>query len=131
MEQYKAKGYIEFCLGTEGIQYRIYDYDYYKKEFEYYSLEEDIVNLMVNNKFNSEFTKTIYDLMSGEEFLESVQNGFFIDYDGHIADVFVDGYLSNLGLATDNLTQGKFLVGPEVWSEICDEFEVEVNWANK
>lgn len=109
MEQYKAKGTILFRLGVDGIEYQIYERDW----------------------FESKFTKNIYDLFDGKEFLETVEGGCIIDYDGSIADVFVDGYVSNLGLATDNLTQGKFLVDAEVWKDICDEFKVEVNWANK
>lgn len=41
---------------------------------------------------------TIYQLMSGEEFLSQVRCGGFIDYDGAISEIFVDSYVSNLGL---------------------------------
>jgi hypothetical protein len=131
MEQYKAKGYIQFCLGIDGIEYRIYDRDYYLKREKGYIKDDAFCEEVVEHIYRHKFTKDIYDLIDGKEFLEAVQGGYFIDYDGTIADIFVDGYISNLGLATDNLTKGDFLVSAEVWSEICDEFKVEVNWANK
>lgn len=107
-DKYKAKGQIIFRLGSDGIQTQI-----------------------VNDLYRGNFEKDIYDLFDGKEFLEHVQDGYITDYDGSIATVFVDGYISNLGLATDNLTQGKFLVSAEVWKDICNEFKIEVNWANK
>jgi hypothetical protein len=131
MEQYKAKGYIEFCLSQDGIQYRTYDRDYYLKREKRYINDDAFCEEVVEHMYRHNFTKNIYDLIDGKVFLENVQEGYFIDYDGTIADVFVDGYISNLGLTTDNLTKGKFLVTTEVWEEICDEFKVEVNWANK
>lgn len=131
MEQYNAKGYIEFSLGVDGIQYRIYDRDYYLKHEQGYIKDTVFCEQVVDHMYRHNFTKQIYDLIDGKKFLEAVQEGYFIDYDGIISDVFVDGYVSNLGLITDNLTKGKFLVTAEVWEEICDGFKVEVNWANK
>ena len=131
MEQYKAKGHIEFHLGIDGIKYQIYDRDYYLKQEKRYIKDDAFCEEVVEHMYQHNFTKNIYDLIDGKEFLEAVQQGYFIDYDGTIADIFVDGYISNLGLATNNLTKGKFLVDAEVWEEICDEFNVEVNWANK
>ena len=131
MEQYNAKGYIEFSLGVDGIQYRIYDRDYYLKHEHGHINDTVFCEQVVDHMYRHNFTKKIYDLIDGKKFLEAVQEGYFIDYDGTISDVFVDGYVSNLGLITDNLTKGKFLVTAEVWEEICDEFKVEVNWANK
>ena len=124
MSTYNSKGLMLFRLGANGIETQTYDKKYY---------------LAVNNNnhnfvdmiYRDSFTHTIYDLIDGKEFLESVKNYFFTDYDGHIVEVFVDGYKSNLGLATGDLTQGKFLVSSKIWSDICDEFKVEVNWANK
>jgi hypothetical protein len=131
MEQYKAKGYIEFCLGANGAQYRIYDRDHYLKQEKRHMHDEAFCQEVVDHMYRHNFTKNIYDLLPGDEFLKEVQAGCITDYDGSIADVFVDGYISNLGLATDNLTQGKFLVDDDIWSEICEVFVVEVNWANK
>ena len=131
MEQYKAKGAILFRLGIDGIEYQIFDRDWYMEDNGRYFSDPDNCKQIVDMIYEDKFTKNIYDLFDGEKFLENVEDGCIIDYDGSISDVFVDGYVSNLGLATDNLTQGKFLVDAEVWKDICDEFKVEVNWANK
>ena len=131
MEQYNAKGAIVFRLGTDGIEYQIYDRYWHMKDYGRYLSNTDTCKQIVDIIYEDKFTKNIYDLFDGTKFLEMVEDGCLIDNDGSIADVFVDGYVSNLGLATDNLTQGKFLVDAEVWKDICDEFKVEVNWANK
>ena len=44
----------------------------------------------------------IYDLFQGKEFLEDVRKGLIISNDGSIANVFVDGYDSNLGERVGN-----------------------------
>lgn len=74
---------------------------------------------------------SIYDLMSGEEFYESVDDGCFIDYDGSIVNVFINGYDSNLGLYHKGICQGDFIVDGDTWLDICKKFKVKVNWANK
>lgn len=58
-------------------------------------------------------------------------SGAIIDDDGSIANVFVDGYDSNLGLHHKGLSDGSFLVDKETFLSICAEHKVEVNWANK
>ena len=131
MTQYNAKGWIEFSLGIDGIEYRIYDRDYYLRREKAYIRDDAFCEEVVEHMYRHNFTRDIYDLIGGKEFLKNVQEGYFTDYDGTIADVFVDGYISNIGLATDNLTKGSFLVSADMWEKICDEFKVEVNWANK
>ena len=130
-DKYKAKGRIIFRLGLDGIEAQVYDRDYYLKREQHYISDKKMCEEMVDQLYRWDFEKTIYHLFDGKEFLQNVQDGYLIDYDGNIATVFVDGYVSNLGLATDNLTQGQFLVSAEVWEDICNEFKVEVNWANK
>jgi len=131
MEQYKAKGEICFRLGANGIEYTVYDRDYYLTREKTYVKDIAFCEEVVDHMYRHLFTKDIYGLFDGKEFLENVEEGYLIDYDGSISSVFVDGYLSNLGLSTDNMQQGKFLVSAEVWKDICEEFKVEVNWANK
>ena len=75
--------------------------------------------------------RIIYDLVDGEKFLEWVASGCIIDDDGSIANVFVDGYDSNLGLHHKGLSDGGFLVDKDTFLSICKEHRVEVNWANK
>lgn len=69
--------------------------------------------------------------LQGEKFLKYVQDGSITNYHGHEADVFVDGFRSNLGLLHENIQVGGFLVDEDVWIELCKEHKIEVNWANK
>lgn len=71
------------------------------------------------------------DMMSGKEFYEHVDSTYIIDYDGILGDVYVNGYKSNLGLSHKGLHQGDFMVDGETWLELCDEFDIEVEWCNK
>lgn len=75
--------------------------------------------------------KTIYHLMSGEEFFKHVDSGCIIDNDGSLANIFIDGYDSNLGLHHKGLSDGNFLVDKNTFLDICKNHKVEVNWANK
>ena len=71
------------------------------------------------------------DMMSGNDFYECVDDGCIIDYDGCIGNVYVNGYKSNLGLFHRGLCQGHFIVDGPTWLDICDEFDVKVEWCNK
>lgn len=75
----------------------------------------------------------VYDLLPGDNFAKLVHEGIITDYDGSIANVFVDGYDSNLGIidVDSKFCQGNFLVDPETFLRICNLHRVEVNWANK
>lgn len=77
------------------------------------------------------FSKTIYDLIEGEEFAKMVESGCIINDDGTLANVFVDGFDSNLGLCEIGFCQGSFIVTKDVFLEICKKHEVFVNWAGK
>ena len=79
----------------------------------------------------TELTSSYYDVMTGEEFYNNVDDGMFINYDGSIAKVWVDGYISNLGLYHKGICQGEFKVNGSTWLKLCNEHEVFVNWANK
>jgi hypothetical protein len=74
---------------------------------------------------------TYYDFMSGLKFLNCVECGGFIDYDGELSEVIVDGAISNLGLKCGGLAQGEFVVDGDTFRTICNEHDVKVNWANK
>ena len=117
-EKYDAKGFMYFRATKEG-------YEILTEE------KETVLKPYDGEDFMNTFTKNIYYIMDGVEFLKAVDSGCFIDYDGSIANVFVDGYISNLGLAHKGICQGKFLVNKEIWMDICEDFKVEVNWANK
>lgn len=70
-------------------------------------------------------------MMSGKDFYECVDGGGIIDYDGCLGEVYVNGYKSNLGLWHKGLCQGYFMVDGPTWLDICNEFDVEVEWCNK
>lgn len=123
-DKFQAKGQIIFRYTNDGIQSKIYDRDYYLKHHDNNAEYVDFI-------YDSHFNRSTYDLMTGKNFYKDVDNTSLIDYDGSIADVFVDGYLSNLGLAYKGMCQGDFLVDGEVWLELCDEYDIKVNWANK
>lgn len=124
-EVFKAKGLMDFYYDNEnGVCYVLYDRDWFLKQ-------HNNDKAFVDWWYEQNYHKNIYDLMDGIEFYENVNDGGFIDYDGTLAHVFVDGYLSNLGLLLRGISQGKFKVDGETWLEICKEHEVKVNWANK
>lgn len=121
---YQANGTLDFVATIDDIKVTTRDKDWYKRYWDSYSIFE----LM----WADHFVKSIYDLMSGQEFLKAVQNGYLTNYDGSVAQVFVDGYISNLGLFTEDGFQcGDFTVDEELWLQICGNYKVEVNWANK
>ena len=130
-KKYKSNGEMLFRLSTDGIQTQVFDKKYYIDHYLQFTSNTEMCSEMVAGLYNSTFSHPIYDLIDGKKFINDVKSGCIMDYDGSIAQVFVDGYTANLGLATDNLTSGGFLVDEEVWLEICDNYKVEVNWANK
>ena len=111
-EKYKAKGVINFTFDGSNVIMEQRDFTVAEKDLGW-----------------DEFP--IYDLMSGEEFLNDVDAGFFIDYDGTLVEVFVDGCLSNLGLNHQGIRQGHFLATKEFWESLMKTNKIEVNWANK
>ena len=130
--KYNARGQMLIRLGPDyNIETQVYDEAYYLKHYSEYLSNTNICREMVAMMYEHQFKKTIYTLFEGNEFLRMVKEGCITDDDGQVADVFVDGYVCNLGLATDNLTSGGFLVSEKVWFDICKSCKVEVNWANK
>lgn len=138
---YKAKGYMTFglCLdeGEYSLKYRVYDLVHMLDERmkwlssipnlpDYNDALEDL-----KEEIQLDNTYEIYHLMDGMEFLNAVLDGSIMDYDGTLSDIFVDGYKSNLGLAAEGLEQGEFLVDENLFKQICEQYKVEVNWANK
>ena len=130
---YTSKGLYEVYYGTMQfedekprpcLKFAIYGRNYY---YNFFKGNND----MVEDNYEMSFTYPIYDLMPGNVFLEYVKNGCFIDYDGTIAQVFVDGYASNLGLKCRGINQGKFMLDDKNWERYCKFHEIWVNWANK
>lgn len=124
MGKYQTNGRLDFVATIDNIKVGIRDKEWYRKDWGHDATFEMF--------WEDHFSKNIYDLFSGEEFLKMVQDHSIINYDGTVADVFVDGYKSNLGLYTENGFEcGGFQVDDDLWLQICDNYKVEVNWANK
>lgn len=111
MEKYQSKGYAAFVYTQDGVQGYIENYD------------KDIRALID--------TVICGDLMSGKEFYDCVDCGGIIDYDGILGHIFVNGYDSNLGLHHKGLSQGGFRVDGPTWLELCEDYDIEVEWCNK
>lgn len=126
---FKAKGYCEFFSTQYGINIEFFDEDYYRNKFN--NLDESKINYYLNDFYEREFTHMIFDKINGLDFLQSVQDGGFIDYDGTLCNIYVNGYISNLGLKEKGINQGKFKVTGEVFEDLCKSYDIWVNWANK
>lgn len=135
MSVYKAKGNILFIFVSDedscGLGCITKEIEDLIKEQTRYCPNNKEFEKVVREDIENHYTYDIYDLMSGKDFLEAVLGGCFTDYDGSIADIFVDGFKSNLGLCANSLTSGTFLVDEQTFRDICNTHKVEVNWANK
>ncbi len=128
--KYLAKGQMVFVQTKDGLKECKFDRDFYMNEYKdtLGSRVTDYVDFI----YNSKFTFDIYKIIPGKEFLEYVQSGYFINGDGTISGIFADGFKCNLGLFTDNLISGEgCFVDEEMWLDLCDRYNIEVNWANK
>lgn len=76
-------------------------------------------------------TSSNSDLIDGMDFLKRIKNGGITDYDGYISKVYIDKFISNLGLATPYFQSGGFMVSEKQWEELCGYLEVVVDWVNK
>lgn len=129
-DKYLAKGQMIFVQTKDGLKERICDRNYYIEQY------KPVLGINVNDYidyiYNSKFTFKIYNKMSGKKFLKMVLSGYFINDDGHIAEIFADGFKTNLGLFTDNLISGEgCLLDEDAWKDLCNKYNIEVNWVNK
>ena len=89
---FKAKGELDFFLADNGELKRItFERPYY---LSIHNKDENFVDWL----YERFFEKETYSIFTGKEFGEMIDTGYIIDYDGTLADVFVDGFVSNLGL---------------------------------
>lgn len=125
-KEFLNKGFLTFYLTQEGLTIRTINRDdYISSMFPNMSMEE--YESITDFKFN----KTIYSMFDGQEFVDMIKKGCITSYDGFISEIYVDGYLSNLGIISDTFEDGEFLVSIEMFEELCQDYEVLVNWANK
>ena len=129
-DNYLAKGQMIFVQTKDGLKECRYDRNYYINKYKNRLgvHTEDYINTIYNSKYNC----TIYKLISGMKFLNMVLENYFTDDDGAICEIFADGFKTNLGLFTDNLfSGGGCLLDENAWRNICDRYNIEVNWVNK
>ena len=101
-EKYNAKGNIVFVYILDDLKYKEETVDDIIEEA---CRDYPIAGSreFVRNKVIEDYSKSIYDLIDGRDFLEQVDSECIMDYDGTLYDVFVDGYISNLGLCHKGL----------------------------
>lgn len=125
-KEFLSKGYLTFYLTEKGLSSRIISREeYLSANFCNHSIEA-LLNII-----DFKFSKPIYDMFHGLEFVRMIENGNINYHDGFISEIYVDGYLSNLGIITDTFECGEFLVFSDVFKEICSKHDVLVNWAAK
>lgn len=131
MKTKECKGKIIFVCTKKGLGFTLFEKEDLLGESLSFFKEEEDRKRVIDDYIERNLTFDVYDLMSGREFLNLVESGCITDYDGVISEIFVDGYVSNLGLLYGGLCQGEILVDRDLWLELCKDHKVEVNWANK
>lgn len=126
MSTYQSKGFMLFQLDDDfDFAYRIVTVDDVLSQYPE-GLRDELRPEIIKT-----FVHPVYDLMPGKEFLDAVRSSCIMNDDGILSDIFVDGFVTNLGLSEARFSQGKFLVSGRVFEQFCNEHEVFVNWANK
>lgn len=129
---FESKGIATFYFGKNGIEVAFKDKekdelaDFLRSQLPL-EITEDAIKTELDNKYKYE----LYDLMDGKEFIEDIKNKCLMDYDGFVVNVFVNGYESNLGLHHSTLNIDGFKVTLEKFEEMCNTYDIKVNWANK
>ena len=124
-----TKGFMIFRLGPAGLETKTITVDDMVQDFD--ATDSNMLDSLIGGLVKNRLTIQEYSLMSGSEFLSSVDSTCIIDDDGLLSEVLVDGFISNLGLSHKGFSQGEFLVTYDVWKNICSNHDVVVNWANK
>lgn len=129
IERFKSLGQSVYYYSSTGLTQTTNTIEDIAREFMVSDELADVALTAVKTKY----IFPVYDLVPGNNFAKLVHEGIITDYDGSIANVFVDGYDSNLGIidVDSKFCQGSFLVDLETFLRICDLHRVEVNWANK
>ena len=125
-----TKGFMIFRLGPAGLETETITVDDMAEDFANIA-DSNMLDSLIGGLVKNRLTIQEYSLMSGSEFLSSVDSTCIIDDDGLLSEVLVDGFISNLGLSHKGFSQGEFLVTYDVWKNICSNHDVVVNWANK
>ena len=109
-------------LKIKGTAYFIYDNGIkcYTSNFKRLKIELEVIDEI-----------PVLELLSGFDFIDGVERSIFTDKFGYINDILVSGYKSNLGIFSDKLKQGNFMVSISEFKKLCSEYEIQVNWGEK
>lgn len=124
-----TKGFMIFRLGPVGLETETITVDDMVQDFD--TTDSILIDVLIDEIVKNKLTIQEYSLMSGSEFLSSVDSTCITDDNGLLSEVLVDGFISNLGLSHKEFSQGGFLVTYDVWKNICSNHDVVVNWANE
>lgn len=139
MEKYKAKGTMTYAVhfDTKSCSYELL----FREETVEDIIEHTAKRMCISKTDEcrktleeyiiGQYTSDIYDLIPGEKFLEDVRGRAFIDSDGELCEIYVDGFKTNLGLCKAGICQGYLLLTGDAFEDLCENRKVEVNWANK
>lgn len=99
----------------------------------WYALDKDDITVYTCDYTHEGMKENeITDIMTGKEFVEAVDSGSINNDDGFVSEVYVDDYVSNIGLICGGFISGRgFILTKDVFLELCDNHEVYVNWVNK
>lgn len=129
-EKYLAKGQMIFVQTKDGLKENVFDEQYYLDDYKpkLGLTAKDYVMYL----FDSKFTFDVYTLMSGKKFLKMISEGYITNDDGCICEIFANGFKTNLGIFTNNLISGEgCLLDEDAWKDMCDKYNIEVNWVNR
>lgn len=133
-EIFKTKGFITFFMvsNEDSCGYQAITIDLEERVANLAKYENDPNKIATIREWvEDQYVIDIYDLIDGSKFIDMVKSGSLIQSDGVIANILVDDYKSNLGIAMNNMIDGEFLVDEFTFRDICSKHNVKVNWANK
>ena len=123
-------------------------YFYTKNGMKYIMINKEQTREIINKAFDRpEFTDDFKEsaanalltvsvkgyFIEGKEFADKVMSGEFLNNKGSINKIYVDRYLTNLGVffcTKDGkfATFGDFLISPDIFKQLSEEHEVMVDW---
>lgn len=89
-------------------------------------------DVLLEDVLDSYFGYTVFALMDGMQFFADVKAGCLTDYDGYVANVFIDDFITNARLDTGSAENfSGFMLDDIAWKDLCKNHKVEVDWVNK
>lgn len=126
----KTNGRMIFFATLTGIGYYVTSQEDTKNTIELKFSDElgysqGFRDSLIESVMNVDIKGTI---ISGKNFADGIKNNTYTNANGKMVCIFIDDYLTNLGIVGDKFLQGKFLVNENYFRNICNSHKVEVNW---